>query len=56
MLAGWLLVTEAMVQLSAVTGVPMLAMVAVQVPAPTFTVSGAGQVIVGRMLSTTVTV
>ena len=43
-------------QLSAVTGVPSDATVAVHVPAPTFTVMFEGQVIVGLMLSTTVTV
>ena len=55
---GWLLETEATEQLSAVTGVPRAAArtVAVQVPAPTFTVMLAGQVIVGLILSTTVTV
>ena len=50
--------TVATEQLSAVTGVPSAAAstVAVQVPAPTFTVIFAGQVIVGLILSITVTV
>ena len=49
-------VVEATEQLSAVTGVPSDATVATQVPAFTFTVMFAGQVIVGLMLSITVTV
>ena len=43
-------------QLSAVTGVPSDATVAVHVPAPTFTVMFEGQVIVGFWLSFTTTV
>jgi hypothetical protein len=53
--AGALFVTEATPQLSAVTGVPRLTPVAVQ---PLFVVvlTATGQVIVGRILSVTVTV
>jgi hypothetical protein len=53
--AGALFVTEATPQLSAVTGIPRLTPVAVQ---PLFVVvlTATGQVIVGRILSVTVTV
>ena len=56
-LAGASLVVEATLQLSAVVGVPRgtLARAVLQVPASTLTVTAAGAVMVGSMLSTTVT-
>ena len=51
-----LLVVEATAQLSAVTGVPSDATVAVHDPATTFAVILAGHVMVGLILSITVTV
>ena len=53
---GWLFETEAMAQLSVVTGVPKLLMVAEQSPAPTLTEMFAGQMMVGSSVSVTVTV
>ena len=50
------LVTLATLQLSAVVGLPKATPVAIQVPASTLTVTSAGQVIVGSILSITVTV
>ena len=50
------LVTLATLQLSAVVGLPKATPVAVHNPASTFTVTSAGQVIVGSSLSVTVTV
>ena len=55
-LAGALLFTLATEQLSAVVGVPKATPVATHVPAPTFTLTAEGQVIVGLMLSVTVTI
>ena len=50
------LVTLATLQLSAVIGLPRATPVAVHNPASTLTVISAGQVIVGSILSTTVTI
>ena len=57
-LVGALFVVEATLQLSAVVGVPSVTFEAAvaQVPASTLTLTAAGAVIVGSMLSTTVTV
>ena len=57
-LVGASFVVPATLQLSAVVGVPktIFAKAVAQVPASTFTVTAAGAVIVGSILSTTVTV
>jgi hypothetical protein len=51
---GWLLVTLATVQLSAVVGVPSDAIVALQEPASALTFTVGGQVILGFWVSVTV--
>ena len=55
-LFGASFVVEATLQLSSVVSLPSVTPVASHVPASTFTVTAAGAVIVGSILSTTVTV
>jgi hypothetical protein len=53
---GWLLITLATVQLSAVVGLPSDGIVALQDPASALTLMAAGQVIVGFWVSVTMMV